>query len=70
MAERPRKITIGFAGGQTLGARVAPDALDKLQNALPAGGWHELKAEDGVVHVDLAQVSYVITDTDEHRVGF
>jgi hypothetical protein len=67
---RHLKISIGFAGGQVLPLRVAPEALDRLHAALPARGWHELALEDGVVRIDLAQVAYVRVDSDEPRVGF
>ena len=70
MAERPRKISLGFQGGQILAARVAPAELTSLREALGNGGWHEVKAEDGDFYVDLGQVVYLLTDSDEHRVGF
>ncbi|HSC02135.1 MAG TPA: hypothetical protein VLC49_02420 [Solirubrobacteraceae bacterium] len=68
--EKPQKISIGFDGGQTLGARVAPDELAKLRKALGSMGWHELAAEDGTVALDLSRVLYVLVDHEEHRVGF
>jgi hypothetical protein len=68
--ERPQKISIGFLGGQTLAARVAPGELTKLRNALAAGGWHDMTAEDGTVAIDLGKVVYVIVDHEGHRVGF
>ena len=51
--EKPHRISIGFLGGQTLAARVAPAELTKLRNALGSDGWHDLTAEDGTVAVDL-----------------
>ena len=68
--EKPQRINIGFIGGQTLAARVAPDELTKLRNALGGDGWHDLTAEDGTVAIDLGNVVYVIVDHEEHRVGF
>ena len=68
--DKPQKINIGFIGGQTLSARVAPDELTKLRNALPAAGWHDLISEDGTLAVDLGKVVYVLVDTEGHRVGF
>jgi hypothetical protein len=53
-----------------LSARVAPAELAKLHTALPAGGWHDLTAEDGTVALDLSKVVYVLVDHEEHRVGF
>ena len=67
---RPQRITIGFTGGQTLAARVAPEQLTRLRNALGSEGWHDVTAEDGTVAVDLAKVAYVIVEHEEHRVGF
>jgi hypothetical protein len=68
--ERPQKISIGFLGGQTLAARVAPGELTKLRNALGSDGWHDMIAEDGTVAIDLNKVVYVIVDHEGHRVGF
>jgi hypothetical protein len=68
--ERPQRITIGFVGGQILAARVAPDQLTQLRDALGSDGWHDVTAEDGTVAVDLAKVAYVIAEHEEHRVGF
>jgi hypothetical protein len=69
-SDRPQRISIGFQGGQVLGARVAPDDLKELRRALEGSGWHELHTEDGTVALNLAQVVYVNVDSDEHRVGF
>ena len=69
-SDKPQKISIGFLGGQTLAARVSPEELSKLRDALPAAGWHDLKAEDGTVALDLSKVVYLLADNEEHRVGF
>ena len=63
------KVTIGFFGG-ALSLRVTSEHLDALLKALPAGGWHDIEAEDGTVRLNLAIVVYVKTDRDQHRVGF
>jgi hypothetical protein len=68
--DKPQKISIGFYGGQVLGARVQPDELDKLRQALGSDGWHDLTAEDGTVALDLKRVVYVLVDHEDHRVGF
>jgi hypothetical protein len=68
--EKPQRISIGFLGGQTLAARVAPEELTNLRNALGSVGWHDLTAEDGTVAVDLGKVVYLLVDHEEHRVGF
>ena len=70
-SQRHQKVSIGFAGGQVLAVRVAPEALKRLIEAL--GGdrrWVELALEDGSVQIDLPQVAYVRVDSDEPRVGF
>ncbi|HEX4804446.1 MAG TPA: hypothetical protein VFU94_00980 [Conexibacter sp.] len=71
MADVKQRISIGFHG-QTLAARVAPDQLAALRQALEGGreGWHELQAEDGAVLIDLAKVVFVQVDAGEQRVGF
>jgi hypothetical protein len=68
--ERPQRITIGFTGGQTVAARVAPDQLTKLRNALGSDEWYDVTAEEGTVAIDLGKVAYVIVEHEEHRVGF
>jgi hypothetical protein len=68
---RFERISIGFAGGQVLPARVDAAARESLLKALGGGpGWHDLACEDGTVRLDLAQVAYVRVDSDELRVGF
>ncbi|MFZ1996311.1 MAG: hypothetical protein WAU75_19525 [Solirubrobacteraceae bacterium] len=68
--DKPQKINIGFLGGPVLSARVAPTQLEKLREALGTTGWHNLKAEDGDVSLDLGKIVYVLVDTEAHRVGF
>jgi hypothetical protein len=67
---KPQKVNIGFLGGPVLSARVAPDELSGLRQALGTTGWHELKAEDGTIALDLEKIVYVLVDTEAHRVGF
>jgi hypothetical protein len=69
-SDRPQRISVGFAGGQVLSARVNADELKGLRRALEGGGWHELDTEEGTVALNLATVVYVNVDADEHRVGF
>ena len=68
--DKPQKINIGFLGGPVLSARVAPSDLATLRQALGTAGWHDLKAEDGMIALDLEKVVYVLVDTEAHRVGF
>ncbi len=65
-----RHISIGFEGGQVLALRVPDEQLKDLNAALGSGGWHELDSEEGPVRLDLAQVVYVRSESDELRVGF
>jgi hypothetical protein len=67
---KPQRISIGFEGGQVLGARVAPEELTRLRQALGGQGWHDLTAEDGTVAVALERIVYVLVDHEDHRVGF
>jgi hypothetical protein len=73
MADTPRRIDIGFQGGQSLPVRVDQAAYDGLRKALSdsnADRWFELTTQDSDVYVDLSQVVYVRLDTEDHRVGF
>ncbi|MEA2398113.1 MAG: hypothetical protein QOK25_1669 [Thermoleophilaceae bacterium] len=69
----PRRVDIGFAGGQAIAARLREDAYKALRKALDsdrAERWHELRSEDAELAIDLSQVVYVRLDAGEQRVGF
>lgn len=71
--ERPRRVDVGFSGGQVLSLRTTLPEFDALCKALAARGaerWHELTTEDSEVLVDLEQVVYARIASEEHRVGF
>lgn len=68
--DKPQKINVGFEGGAVVSARVAPGELTGLRQALGTTGWHDLKAEDGTIALNLEKVVYVLVDTEAHRVGF
>jgi hypothetical protein len=73
MADTPRRIDIGFQGGQVLSVRVTQEVHDGFRKALSNSSsdrWFELQTQDSDVHIDLLQIVYVRLDTDEHRVGF
>jgi hypothetical protein len=64
------RLSIGFQGGQVLAVRLSEQQLKSLEQALGSQGWHEIQSEDGPVRVDLGQVVYVTSETEEPRVGF
>jgi len=53
-----------------LALRVTDEQLAALNAALRSGGWHEVDSEEGPVRLDLSQVVYVRSESDELRVGF
>jgi hypothetical protein len=65
-----QRVTIGFSSPQMLALRMQDDALDGLLEALKAADWHDLTVDDGTIRLNLAEVVYVRTERDEHRVGF
>jgi hypothetical protein len=65
-----RRIGIGFQGGQVLALRVTDEQLKALNKALGSDGWHEVDSEEGPVRLDLAQVVYVRSESDDLHVGF
>ena len=65
-----QRVTIGFTGTQVLGVRLEETDLNDLLEALAGGEWHDLTVDDGTIRLNLAQVLYVRTTRDEHRVGF
>ncbi|MFL5885530.1 MAG: hypothetical protein ACJ77M_10705 [Thermoleophilaceae bacterium] len=71
--DKPRRVDLGFSGGQVLALRLKADVYEKLRKALETDNsprWHEVKSEDSDVSVDLSQVVYVRLDTERHSVGF
>lgn len=70
MAAPTRRIGIGFQGGQVLALRVSDDQLSALNKALGTASWHEIDSDEGPVRLDLSQVVYVRSESDELRVGF
>jgi hypothetical protein len=70
MATPKQQISIGFQGGQVLSLRVGDEQLKALHKVLGSEGWHELDSEEGPVRIDLAQVVYVRSESDDLRVGF
>jgi hypothetical protein len=70
MSPVTRRIGIGFQGGLVLALRVTDDQLKALNKALGGDGWHEIDSDEGPVRLDLAQVVYVRSESDDLRVGF
>ena len=70
---KPRRVDIGFAGGQVLSLRMAGEPYEALRSALEDDSsprWHLARTEDSDVTLDLSQVVYVRLDTEQHKVGF
>jgi hypothetical protein len=65
-----QQISIGFQGGQVLAVRVSDEQLKALNKSLGEVGWHELSSDEGPVRLDLAQVVYVRSESEDLRVGF
>jgi hypothetical protein len=63
-------VSLGFEGGQVLALRITEKTLEKLEKALPAGGWHDLDSDDGPVRVNLDKLVYLSAESGEPRVGF
>jgi hypothetical protein len=70
--ERPKRVDVGFSGGQILSLRMQDGAYRALGEEVRSGSqsWHEIEAEDSNVSVNLGQVVYVRLDTEQQRVGF
>jgi hypothetical protein len=70
--DKPKRVDLGFSGGQALPLRMRDAEHAELRRALEGErrGWHIVRTEDSEVAVDLAQIVYVRLDTEQHRVGF
>ncbi len=70
---KPRRVDVGFSGGQAFPVRLTEDEYRKLREALESDRserWYVLTSEDSEVLIDLAQVVYVRRDTEQRGVGF
>ena len=65
-----RRIGVGFQGGQVLSLRVSDEQWNALQQALGGSGWHDVESDEGLVRLDLSQICYVRSETEDLRVGF
>lgn len=71
--DKPRRVDVGFSGGQMLALRMASGPYQALMKALGddrAERWHLVDTEDSDVTLDLSQVVYVRLDTEQQKVGF
>ena len=67
----PRRIEIGFNGGQVVSARLDEAGLNELRTAVERGdGWHDLETEEGNFALDLGKVVFVRTAGGSHSIGF
>jgi hypothetical protein len=72
-AGKPRRVDIGFSGGQAFAVRLTEDELNNLRQALESdrgARFYTITSEDSEVLIDLAQVVYVRVDTEQRGVGF
>jgi hypothetical protein len=71
MSDDPRRVEVGFSGGQSIAMRIPDDAFERLRKSVQNGrGWTEVETADGLVALDLSQVVFIRVETSEHRVGF
>jgi hypothetical protein len=69
--EEPRRVEVGFAGGQAITIRVSEKTYENLRKAVQGGnGWYEVDSLEGMIAVNLGQIVFVKLDTGEHKVGF
>jgi hypothetical protein len=69
--EEPRRVEVGFAGGQAISIRVSEKTYENLRKAVQGGnGWYEVESLEGTIAVNLGQIVFVKLDTGDHRVGF
>jgi len=65
------RVELAFEGGQTVGGMMAPEAVDRLRQALAADEpVFDLETDDGTYVVALRKVVYVKRWSRETRIGF
>jgi hypothetical protein len=65
-----QRISIGFQASPPLATRVSDEELERLSTALGTEGWHDVKADDGTIRLNLQFVLWLRVEKDEQRVGF
>ena len=71
MAERAERVELGFTGGQVSAVRLNAKVLKGLRAAMSSGeDWHELEAEDGVLSINIATVSFIRVERSDQAIGF
>lgn len=67
-----RRVEVGFTGGQVILMRLSERSHEQLRRAVQDGKqrWYEAETIDGIVGLDLGQVSFLKLEASEHRVGF
>ncbi len=70
MAESPRRVEVGFDGGQVISIRIAEADLEGFRTSLGQGGWYRLPTDDAEVDVDLDKLVFVRTAGEGQKVGF
>jgi hypothetical protein len=71
--DKPKRVDVGFSGGQMLALRMLESTYTSLRKALEDSKgerWYELRTDDSDLAVDLSQIVYVRLDTEEQKVGF
>jgi hypothetical protein len=69
--EEPRRVEVGFAGGQAISIRVSQKTYENLRKAVQGGnGWYEVDSLEGMIALNLGQIVFVKLDTGDHKVGF
>jgi hypothetical protein len=69
--EEPRRVEVGFYGGQAMTLRLTQKSYDGLRKEVQRGsGWTEVESDDGLVALNLGAIVFLKLDTGEHRVGF
>lgn len=67
-----RRVEVGFTGGQVILMRLNERTHDQLRRAVQEAKqrWYEVETADGMVGLDLGQVSFLKLESPEHKVGF
>jgi hypothetical protein len=68
--DKQLRVSIGLDSAPPLAIRLTQPQLDALRQALSAGGWTDVEAEDADVHLNLDKVVFVRVDKDDQKVGF
>lgn len=70
MSDEKLRVSIGLDSAPPVAVRLTETQITALHDALSAGGWQDLEADDARLRINVDKVVFVRIDKDEPKIGF